>query len=143
MKPKDLFEGEVETGVEYVPPKKVRSESAKDGESALLHGSGQTVKYQFLSASFPGRNLEAVIGEFPPDYTYPISSHEGEEFGYVLHGTLTVILRGESHVVGPGGSYQFKSTDPHGFKTEPNEGCTVLWIQTDRYTTPHENMASA
>lgn len=139
----DLFEGTVETAVEFKHPEMPSDGSVDDAQSAFVRASGQTVKYQFLSASFPGRDLEAVIGEFPPGYSYPVSSHEGEEFGYVLHGTLTVILRGKSHELGPGGTYQFKSSDPHGFEANSKEGCILLWVQTHRYTTPYEKASPA
>ena len=141
VKPKDLFEGVVEIVPEYVPIEGQHDRLSKDRESAqAVRPSGQTVKYQFLSALLTERELEAVIGEFPPDYIYPVSSHEGEEFGYVLHGTLTLILQDKVHVIEQGGSYQFKSADPHGFKTGSKEGCTVLWVQTDKYTRPDENL---
>ena len=139
----DLFEGTVVTAVEYAHEEKPSDGSLDDAQSALVRASGQTVKYQFLSASFPGRDLEAVIGEFPPGYSYPVSAHEGEEFGYVLHGALTVLLRGKRHELGPGGTYQFKSTDPHGFETNSKEGCILLWVQTHRYTTPYEQPSPA
>lgn len=141
VEPTDLFGGTVETSVEYASAEVEHDESTDSGELARVRDSGQTVTYKFLSSSFPERDLEAVIGEFPPNYSYRVSSHEGEEFGYVLHGTLTVILGDKSYVIGPGGSYQFKATDPHGFKTNSKEGCTILWVQTERYTRPDENTA--
>jgi transcriptional regulator with XRE-family HTH domain len=143
VNPVDLFEGTVATAVEFADKEKPSDESLDDGRSALVRPPGQTVKYQFLSASFPGRDLEAIIGEFPPGYSYPVSAHEGEEFGYVLHGALTVILKGKSHELGPGGTYQFKSTDPHGFEANSKEGCILLWVQTHRYTTPYEKPSPA
>ncbi len=141
VEPTDLFKGTVVTAVEYAPTEVERDESTDAGELARVRASGQTVTYKFLSVSFPERELEAVIAEFPPNYSYRVSSHEGEEFGYVLDGTLTVILGDKSYVIGPGGSYQFKSTDPHGFKITSKQGCTLLWVQTQRYTRPDENIA--
>jgi transcriptional regulator with XRE-family HTH domain len=139
VKPQELFEGVVKTPPEYAPTEEAEPDNAHNA-TPQVRAIGETVKYQFLSPFFAERALEAVIGEFPPDYAYPISSHEGEEFGYVLHGTLMLVLQDKVHIIGPGGSYQFQSTEPHGFKTGSDEGCTVLWVQTERYTRPDDDL---
>jgi len=48
------------------------------------------------------------------DATVPRHSHEHEQAGYVVRGTLTFLLDGEEHVIHPGESYVIPSNQEHG-----------------------------
>jgi quercetin dioxygenase-like cupin family protein len=78
--------------------------------------------------------FEILIGELPPNYHYPPVAHEGEEFGFVLEGRLALRVGEESYELGPGDSYHFLATVPHGYETDEQETARVLWVQTLKYS---------
>ncbi|MBW1713498.1 MAG: helix-turn-helix transcriptional regulator [Deltaproteobacteria bacterium] len=55
-------------------------------------------------------------------------SHEGEEFGLVLEGTLVLILDGQSYEVKAGMSFYYSSLLPHAWINEGQEPCRVVWV---------------
>jgi len=94
--------------------------------------SDSSIKYRFLSAGFPGRRFEAVIGEMAPGSHSEPHSHEGEEFGYVLEGRVVFVSGDETHELGPGDSYHLMASTPHTCNAS-GEGAKILWVQTARY----------
>jgi len=95
--------------------------------------SDAAIKYSFLSSDFPGRQFEIVIGEISPGHRYPPVPHEGEEFGYVLAGKLRLIAGKKTHILGPGDSYHFDASTPHGYEVEGEDAVRVLWVGTLKY----------
>ncbi|MGM9593380.1 MAG: helix-turn-helix domain-containing protein [Candidatus Onthomonas sp.] len=60
--------------------------------------------------------------------TYPDNPHEGEEFGYVLRGAVTVHLGSQMAVAKKGESFYFTPDKQHYLSSK--HGCTVLWVST-------------
>ncbi len=56
--------------------------------------------------------------------------HEGEEFGYVLSGTLTLCLGEERHKVKKGDSFYFRPSGQHWLENNGKITVRVLWIST-------------
>ena len=57
--------------------------------------------------------------------------HEGEEFIYVLQGTVEIWLdEVERYVVEPGDSLYFESTHAHRWKNEGKTEAVLLWVNT-------------
>ncbi|MDD4903971.1 MAG: cupin domain-containing protein [Candidatus Bipolaricaulis sp.] len=104
---------------------------AKDQRAVNL--SEASIKYRFLSREFPERQFEIMLGEIPPGYIYPPFPHEGEEFGYVLEGQLLLTIGDETYTLGPGDSYHFAASTPHGYQAEGGAGVRILWVQTLKY----------
>ncbi len=71
------------------------------------------VVYARLGHSFDGRLLEPLFVTYPPSYRSEFSSHDGEEFYYVLNGQLAVNLDGETYKLNEGDSIHFKSDRRH------------------------------
>jgi len=94
--------------------------------------SDGAMKYRILSREHPRRCLEALIGEFSPEYHYPVSSHDGEEFGYVLEGQLSVTIDGTTYKLSAGDCFQFQSSSPHCYGAG-KKPAKVLWVQTLKY----------
>ncbi|WP_338066159.1 cupin domain-containing protein [Billgrantia endophytica] len=57
-------------------------------------------------------------------------THMGEEFIYVLKGTIELYLGTESHTLAKGDSAFFKSSEPHGYANVGNTPATILWLNT-------------
>lgn len=57
-------------------------------------------------------------------------SHQGEEFGLVLEGELTLQVGSETHKVKAGSSFYYMSTLPHAWTNEGEVPCKVVWVVT-------------
>ena len=54
--------------------------------------------------------------------------HEGEEFGYVLSGVITLVLGEQRERVRKGESFYFKPTAPHTLINNGKTEARVLWV---------------
>lgn len=97
--------------------------------SATAEGDGSTAE-SLVPYSAEGR-LEALIVLLPGGGTLcgPFS-HEGEEVGLVLEGTLELIVNGEAHVIPAGSSFYFASDLPHSYRAASAAPCRVVWVNT-------------
>ena len=62
--------------------------------------------------------------------TYPDQPHEGEEFGYVLSGSVTVIIGSRSIRAKKGDAFYYKPDSEHYIKAGKKSGAVFLWIST-------------
>jgi quercetin dioxygenase-like cupin family protein len=84
------------------------------------------MRYERLSAAFPGNVLRTVlIHESPGHRSEPIS-HEGEEIFYILAGAITVEVDGERTVLKTGDSIHFPSTLRHSTWNHTKQPTTIL-----------------
>lgn len=60
--------------------------------------------------------------------TYPDNPHEGEEFGYVLSGTVKIVIGNKSFVAKKGESFYYEAKYKHHL--ESKNGAKVLWVST-------------
>lgn len=56
--------------------------------------------------------------------------HEGEEFGYVLSGTLTLHIGGKSCTVCSGDSFYYKSDKIHYLENSSDTEAKLIWVST-------------
>lgn len=56
--------------------------------------------------------------------------HEGEEFGYVLSGTVTIEIGERREKARKGESFCFKPDAPHRLVNSGKVPCRILWIST-------------
>lgn len=66
----------------------------------------------------------------PGGSTYPDNPHEGEEFGYVLHGSITLVLGNRRIRVKKGESFYFKAESTHYIQAGSKTGATLIWVST-------------
>lgn len=62
--------------------------------------------------------------------TYPDTPHEGEEFGYVLQGTITIHIGGKLFKAKKGESFYFIPSASHYITAGEKSGAVFLWIST-------------
>ena len=62
--------------------------------------------------------------------TETVLPHEGEEFGYVLSGTATLVLGEKSYRVRHGDSFSYKPQSPHYLTNAGKLPCEFLWVVT-------------
>ncbi len=103
------------------------------GEAPFLFSVAKGIDV-FLAAPDRRRPFLPVIGVYQPGARMrSYSEHEGDEFMYVLEGSLRVEFRGaEPVVLGVGDAVFFSSKRPHRIATEGDEEARVLIVTTER-----------
>src|SRR6056297_2574578 len=69
--------------------------------------------YRSLAPEVKGRHMEALMVTLEENPDEETSVHEGEEFIYVLEGTVVVKIDKDRHELDPGDSIYYLSTTPH------------------------------
>ena len=96
------------------------------------HGSAMertsAYKYMALAAGFVGRKGEPFIVtvEPSPDKSMHLNSHNGQEFNYVLEGSMLISIDGHELTLNQGDSLYFDATRPHGMKALNGETVKFL-----------------
>ena len=62
--------------------------------------------------------------------TYPDQPHEGEEFGYVLSGAVTIMIGNRSLKAKKGEAFYYTPDSEHYIKACGKTGAVFLWIST-------------
>ncbi|MHB8764066.1 MAG: cupin domain-containing protein [Deferrisomatales bacterium] len=90
------------------------------------------VIFEFGASKVPNRKMEVIFftllpgGESEGEYT-----HEGEEFGTVLEGSLLFELGGAEYRMEPGDSIYFSSSTPHRWRNpSPDTTMRAIWVIT-------------
>jgi quercetin dioxygenase-like cupin family protein len=73
--------------------------------------------------------MEPILLTLAPGGAFgPHDPHAGEEFGYVLSGTVTLLLGRQKLRVKRGSSFYFKSGVSHGVQNAGKTEAKVLWV---------------
>lgn len=91
------------------------------------------MRLQDLNGNFHSGVLEARVGQLQPlaNSGSEMMTHLGEEFCYVLSGTLRYFFDTEMHDLSAGDSIHFKSTIKHRWENIGNEPAEVIWVFSD------------
>jgi mannose-6-phosphate isomerase-like protein (cupin superfamily) len=100
--------------------------------SDLVEIGGGDLSLRSVAAGNRGRKLQVVHERYKrnADTGEELLSHEGEEAGIVIRGTLEVTLGNRKKLLGPGEAYYFNSTIPHRFRSVGREDCEVVSAAT-------------
>lgn len=60
--------------------------------------------------------------------TYPDNPHEGEEFGYVMQGSISIHLGSKTYKAKKGESFYFVPDKKHYLTSKP--GAVILWVSS-------------
>lgn len=69
--------------------------------------------YQSLAPEVQGRHMESLIVDLEENPDKEVSVHDGEEFIFVLEGTVLVQIEKDEFELEPGDSVYYLSTTPH------------------------------
>lgn len=91
--------------------------------------------YESLETRKPGKHMEPFLVEFMPMETSEMvfTSHEGEEFHYVLEGKLEFRTDERVEVLEPGDAIYFESDQNHSFRSlikKPSRAIVVVWAKS-------------
>ena len=86
---------------------------------------------KWLIPSAQKNEMEPILVEMGPGgETAEQGPHEGEEFGYVLAGTIRIVLGDRSERVRRDESFCFRPTAAHKLVNAGKSVCRVLWVST-------------
>jgi len=90
---------------------------------------GSTI--QWLVTNAQKNALEPILVTMPAGLSGAEDDpHEGEEFGYVLTGSVTLVLGSKRYRVKKGGSFYFRPTQVHYLINSGKAEARVLWVST-------------
>ncbi len=73
--------------------------------------------YQDLAAGFQHRIMAPfIVTVEPSDDPITVNTHQGQEFNYVLDGTVEISVAGKASVLHKGDSIMFDARRPHGMR---------------------------
>lgn len=81
--------------------------------STTRKGARRAYSYHSLAAPVKGRHMETLFVRLDENPEPHDSVHEGEEFIYVLKGTVTLKIGKDRYELAPGDSAYYLSTTPH------------------------------
>jgi transcriptional regulator with XRE-family HTH domain/mannose-6-phosphate isomerase-like protein (cupin superfamily) len=93
--------------------------------SGLTRGEGAW--YQLIGAGH-GHQLQPYLISFTPGggYDGDLMAHPGEEFSYVVLGTVDVLIGDASHRLRSGDGIRFRADQPHGFRNASADGMAMI-----------------
>jgi len=87
------------------------------------------LEFHSLGAGKNDRNMEPfIIDVFTNEGEFKLSSHEGEEFVYVLEGEIEVKYGQDSHVLSKGDSIYYDSIIPHHLHSYNGKTSKILAV---------------
>jgi len=86
------------------------------------------IEWAVIGKNFPNRQMNLMIETYPPGSDTGIErfTHEGEEAGIVIRGTIELTVDDQVHVLKPGEGYYFESSRPHRFHNPYDEPCELV-----------------
>ncbi len=107
--------------------------------SVVRNGTGLPVerregfKYEHLAYLFKDKGIEPFIVTAPfladaQEKPISLSSHEGQEFDYVISGKLKLVIGDKIKVLQEGDSIIYDSTTPHGMIATEGDDCKFMAI---------------
>ncbi len=108
----------------------VRSGQEKDGVRFVSkeETSGENLNFYSLAADKAGRHMEPFIVDIDPlkSESHKLSTHEGEEFIFVLEGQIEVNYGKETYSLSKGDSIYLDSIVSHNVHAANNEPARIL-----------------
>lgn len=100
-------------------------------EMFVKEDSQAGITVRFLVTSSQKNQLEPILVKLAPGgSSYLDDPHDGEEFGYLLSGSLTLFLGSRSYKLKKGDSFYFRPLDVHYVKNTGKREASVLWVST-------------
>jgi len=117
----------------FLSPKKMRNCILRSYEKEVFQVVNSRFIHYHLANDFPERNLLPRMIELLPinsDEDLSQYAHEGEEFIYVLEGTLTLFLNNEQTELFPGDSAHYRSSIVHNWANYTSKMVRILVVSS-------------
>lgn len=108
-------------------------------EQVVFHKSDYFEKYdselkneiQWIIPNAQKNMMEPILLTLEPEgSTYPDNPHEGEEFGYVLNGSITIHIGSKTYKAKKGESFYFTPNKKHYLTASSKTGASLIWVST-------------
>ena len=107
--------------------------------SIVRNGKGLPIErrkgfsYQHIAYLFKDKGIEPLIVEAPyeeseQDKPISLSVHEGQEFDYIIEGSLKCVFNGKTEILNAGDAVYYDSTTPHGMIAANGSRCKFMAI---------------
>ena len=108
----------------------VRRDESKVIDSRYFGREESGYYYEALAYKKSKKYMEPFLVEFKRMKAEKLSyfSHEGEEFIYLLEGTLEFRTENEQYVLNPGDSLYFESSIPHAYRALERKNAKALTV---------------
>jgi transcriptional regulator with XRE-family HTH domain len=101
-----------------------------DEERTSLEDTGAE-KFELLIPGGTNRKMEAALVTLQPEQrTYPVKPFQGEAFGFLLKGSLTLRFGGETYTAHSGDSFYFSGEREHVLENTGRRPVEFLWVTT-------------
>jgi transcriptional regulator with XRE-family HTH domain len=125
----DMKMGYFISGAEDLPYTIVRKNDRKlvsryDAKTSDQYG----YEFSSLAPYKKNRHMEPLIVTLEPSDIEELSAHDGQEFIYVLEGTMEVRLGEENHLLEPGDAIYYDSCVPHLVKCHGKHTTKILAV---------------
>ena len=108
-----------------------REEQRVVSRSTGRAGAQKLYTYKSLAPEVKGRHMEALLVQLEENPDGELSVHDGEEFIYVLEGTVAMQIGDDRFELVPGDSLYYLSTTPHLIAARSGQA-TILAVLYDR-----------
>ncbi len=86
-------------------------------------------RFDLLVTGSTNNLMDPIMLSLDPGEELPVEQpHAGEEFGYVLAGTMTLELGKKTYKIPPRSCFYFESDRPHQFLNKGNTKVNLLWV---------------
>jgi len=103
----------------------------KKDERVPVYDLPKGVTMEILMDAVEDKELDAKIVELEPGaQTDQESYHDGDEFGYVIEGSVDIYIDGKRYRANEGECFYYSGDCVHYMRNPGKEKAKVLWIQT-------------
>lgn len=114
------------------PPEHAHSMVSHAGERHGYNVETRERVYEIIERGFPGAALNGCITLMPSGYASELTTHQGEDFLYLIEGEMLYEIDGKEYLLKAGDTLHFPSSLPHRAKNVGAGPARELWVGTTR-----------
>lgn len=112
------------------PPRHEHSIVSHAGQRPGYNVATKDRVYELLERGFPGAILNGCITQIPKGYVSELTSHEGEDFIYLIEGEVLYEIDGKEYHLKAGDTLHFPSNLSHRARNIGDGAARELWVGT-------------
>ena len=106
-----------------------KSDKIVFGEQDFIEKETEDYTINWLIPNAQKNEMEPIRVDLKPHSTMEEDiPHDGEEFGYVLKGTIVLVIGKNKSKVEAGQAFYFSSDKPHNIENNTDEDATFIWV---------------
>lgn len=97
-----------------------------------INTNDSTKSYELLMPNLNNKSIEFILITLNKEtkINKELVSHKGEECGYIIEGTMKIILEDKEYILEKGDSFYFDSKIPHVYENYGDETCVLVCAMT-------------